>query len=242
MAVRSRKALRMLFDERVRGALDFAAGLQDHGVGGLDGQRTDLRDGVGPRLEDHGEQAERAAYFFEFEAGVELGAVEHAADRIGQARRRRGRRRSSTRACRQRAPGDRPAPCDNSPRATAAWASRVSAALAARISADDCSKPWATASSARLRSSPEVDGDGAGGLLGGFGKGPYVGVHGRFPGEKSVPTVSPAQSMSRMPGVRPLAMTAAPALHWRCARLRAWFPCRRGRGRCRRGRSCESRR
>ena len=136
IAVCSRKCRANALHDHARGALHFAARLQDHAVRGFDRQRADLRDGVGPRLENDRQQAERAAYLFKFQTGVELDAIEHAADRDRAEGRRRARRRSSTASfagesfrrstmrvtiCRRRARLARPA---------------TSSALAARISAD----------------------------------------------------------------------------------------------------------
>ena len=67
-----------------RGAFHLAAGLENDGVRGFDGQRSDLRDGFGARFKNDREQAQRAAHLFQFEAGVEFGAIEHAADGVGQ--------------------------------------------------------------------------------------------------------------------------------------------------------------
>ena len=71
-------------EDGAHGVLDFAATLEDDGVAGLDGECADLGDGVGARLEDDGEYAERHGDFFEREAVGEEGAVEDAAGGIGQ--------------------------------------------------------------------------------------------------------------------------------------------------------------
>ena len=46
-------------DQRGGGALDFAAGFEERRVAGLQGERSDLRDGVRSGLEDDGKHAER---------------------------------------------------------------------------------------------------------------------------------------------------------------------------------------
>lgn len=72
------------FDEGGGGALDLPAGLEEDGVAGLEGERSDLGDGVGAGLEDDGEDAEGDGDLFEVEAAVELDGVELAAEGIGE--------------------------------------------------------------------------------------------------------------------------------------------------------------
>src|SRR5450759_5265502 len=58
-------------EERRRGAGGLAPALEDRRVARLERQRPDLRDRVGARLEDDGENAEGACHFLENEAVVE---------------------------------------------------------------------------------------------------------------------------------------------------------------------------
>ena len=97
----------MASPRRARSAFHLTAGLEDDGVRGLDGQRSDLRDGFGARLKNHRQQAERAAYLFQFQAGVELGAIENAADGVGQSDDGANACDHGLRACAARASGDR---------------------------------------------------------------------------------------------------------------------------------------
>ena len=64
--------------------LDFAATFEDDGVARLDGERGDLGDGVGARLEDHGEDAERHGDLFERKYTRESFAATHPAGGVGQ--------------------------------------------------------------------------------------------------------------------------------------------------------------
>ena len=80
---RTQRGANIVHDD-ARGAFHLAAGLENDGVRGFDGQRSDLRDGFGARFKNDREQAQRAAYLFQFEPGVEFGAIENAADGVGQ--------------------------------------------------------------------------------------------------------------------------------------------------------------
>ena len=73
-----------IFDDYACCSFHLAAGLENYGVCGFDGQCSDLRDRVGARLKNHREETERTTYLFEFEAFVEFDAVEHASNGIGQ--------------------------------------------------------------------------------------------------------------------------------------------------------------
>ena len=92
-----RARLREDVEDRGRRARRLAPALEDRGVSRLERERRDLRDGVGPRFEDDGEDAERAGHLLEDEAVVEERPREDAAPTGPGARRRRGRRRPSPR-------------------------------------------------------------------------------------------------------------------------------------------------
>ncbi len=69
-------------DERRRAPRRLAAPLQDHGVPRLDRERRDLRHGIGTRLEDDRQDAERAGDLLQDEAVVEERPGEDAPGRI----------------------------------------------------------------------------------------------------------------------------------------------------------------
>src|SRR5260370_14359229 len=72
------------FHDGARGSLHLPAWLQNNRVRRFDGQGADLRNRVGTTFENHREEPERATDLFKLEAIIELDAIEHSADRIGQ--------------------------------------------------------------------------------------------------------------------------------------------------------------
>ena len=168
---------------------------------------------------------------------VELGAIENAADRVGQSGDGANAFDHGLKLVRRELQA-----IDKSVRRFAAAERRlrfaVSAALAARISARGALEP--------LRDLFErlvalVDGAEAmrrEACLAACGE-----RRGRLRSRALSGEEESADSLSRENGVEDAGRAAVgddggPArLRWRCARLRAWFPCRRGRGHCRRARS-----
>ena len=128
---------------------------------------------------------------------VELGAIEHAADGVGQGGDGAhagdhgrelvgGELQAIDQRCDEFAAAERPLA-----------ASACPAALAARISGAARSSPAATASSAWLRSSSEVEAMARAACLAASARARTACAHVRFPGEKSVPTGLPAQNACR---------------------------------------------
>ncbi len=66
------------------GAGGLAAALEQRGVARLDGQRADLQQRVGPRLEDHPQHAQGAGHLGELQAVVQQPAQAHPAQGVGQ--------------------------------------------------------------------------------------------------------------------------------------------------------------
>ena len=200
---------------------------------------ADLRDGVGPRLKNHGEQAQRAAYFFQF-AGRCRARCGRARGRWGRAtRRRRARLRSWTASFAAESSRRSTRARESSPRLERGLRfGCMSSALAARISRRGVARARRDRFERLIALLDGSGGDASREACLAASASARISFRSRtFPWERRACRRSCRRRIaSRTPGVRPLAMTAGGRLRWRCARLRAWFPCRRGRGHCRRAR------